>query len=46
MSIFTVVHFLFMYFCPGMLITHAESIKSTGQTFTTHTTFNTEKRVE
>ena len=38
-----------MHFCPGTMTTHAESINSdlqrglTGQTFTTHTTLNTEQ---
>ena len=36
----------FMHFCPGTITTHAESINSDlqrGQTFTTHTTLNTEQ---
>ena len=38
-----------MHFCPGTMTTQAESINSdlqrglTGQTFTTHTTLNTEQ---
>ena len=35
-----------MHFCPGTMATHAESINSElqrGQTFTTHTTLNTEQ---
>ena len=38
--------FLSMHFCPGTITTHAESINSDiqrGQTFTTHTTVNTEQ---
>ena len=38
--------YFFMHFCPGTITTHAESINSDlqrGQTFTTHTTLNTEQ---
>ena len=38
--------FLFMHFCPGTMTTHADSINSDlqrWQTFTTHTTLNTEQ---
>ena len=34
----------FMHFCPGTMTTHAESINSDLQTFTTHTTLNTEQK--
>ena len=43
----TAIYF-FMHFCPGTITTHAESINSDlqrGQTFTTHTTLNTEQRL-
>ena len=47
MSIYMYIY-IFMHFCPGTITTHAESINSdttawTGQTFTTHTTLNTEQ---
>ena len=35
--------FFFMHFCPGTMTSHAESTAWTGQTFTTHTTLNTEQ---
>ena len=35
-------HF-FMHFCPVTMATHAESVNSDLQTFTTHTTLNTKQ---
>ena len=45
---FNFLIFLFMHFCPVTITTQAESINSDlqrgpGQTFTTHTTLNTEQ---
>ena len=42
----SVTSYFFIHFCPGTMTTHAESIYSVlqrGQTFTTHTTLNTEQ---